>query len=88
MAGAQQDDGTEQITLRLREEFLEQIDEEWQRRGFNSRSEYIRYVLRDALEVSTFDRDELLALALGERELREGETMSAEEARERFGSDE
>lgn len=61
----------EQITLRLTESFLEEIDETWRGRGYNSRSEYIRHVLHDAVENPVFDRDELRALALTERELHE-----------------
>ena len=62
---------TEQINVRVTKSFLEEIDEVWQGRGYNSRSEFIRHVLHDAVENPTFDRDELLALALTERELRE-----------------
>ena len=67
-------ESTEQINIRVTESFLEKIDETWQGRGYNSRSEYNRHVLHDAVENPTFDRDELLALALTERELREGES--------------
>jgi metal-responsive CopG/Arc/MetJ family transcriptional regulator len=62
---------TEQINVRVTKSFLKDIDEVWQGRGYNSRSEFIRHVLHDAVENPTFDRDELLALALTERELRE-----------------
>ena len=72
-------ESTEQINIRVTESFLEKIDETWQGRGYNSRSEYIRHVLHDAVENPTFDRDELLALALTERELREGETETEDE---------
>lgn len=54
--------------------------------GFNSRSEFIRYTLHDAVEYPTFDRDELLALLQAEEDIREGRTMSAEEARDRFAT--
>jgi len=64
-------ESTEQINIRVTESFLEKIDETWQGRGYNSRSEYIRHVLHDAVENPTFDRDELLALALTEREVRQ-----------------
>jgi metal-responsive CopG/Arc/MetJ family transcriptional regulator len=70
MASASERD-TEQINVRVTESFLEEIDDVWQGRGYNSRSEFIRHVLHDAVENPTFDRDELLALALTERELRE-----------------
>jgi len=85
------DDGEDDIAtvnFKLTESFLEQIDETWQGRGFNSRSEFIRYTLRDAVEFPTFDRDELVALLEAEEDIREGRTTSAEEARERFGTDE
>nr|WP_246282713.1 hypothetical protein [Natronomonas halophila] len=43
--------------------------------------------LRDAIEFPTFDRDELVALLEAEEDIRQGRIMSAEEARERFGTD-
>ena len=61
----------EQVNVRVTASFLDEIDEVWQGRGYNSRSEFIRHVLHDAVENPTFDRNELLALALTERELRE-----------------
>jgi Arc/MetJ-type ribon-helix-helix transcriptional regulator len=74
------------VNFKLTESFLEEIDDTWQGRGFNSRSEFIRYTLRDAVEFPTFDRDELVALLESEADIREGRTMSAEEAREEFGT--
>ncbi|WP_415380568.1 ribbon-helix-helix domain-containing protein [Halosimplex sp. TS25] len=83
-------DGDDIVTVnfKLTESFLEEIDDTWQGRGFNSRSEFIRYTLRDAVEFPTFDRDELVALLEAEEDVREGRTMSADEARDRFGTDE
>lgn len=83
------DDGDEIVTVNFKvtQSFLDTIDDTWQGRGFNSRSEYIRYVLHDATERPTFDRDEFVALLRAEADVREGRTMGAEEARERFGSD-
>ncbi len=78
---------TVKINLRLTQTLLDRVDNEWQGRGFNSRSEYIRYVLQDAVEHSTFDRDELLAIALGERDIQTGETHSREEILAEFGLD-
>jgi Arc/MetJ-type ribon-helix-helix transcriptional regulator len=83
------DDDTDDIAtvnFKITESFLAEIDETWQGRGFNSRSEFIRYTLRDAVEFPTFDRDELVALLEAEEDIREGRTTSAEEARERFGT--
>ena len=85
-----EDDGDDEIVtvnFKAAQSFLNEIDDTWQGRGFNSRSEFIRYTLRDAIEFPTLDRDELVALLEAEEDVREGQTMSAEEARERFGSD-
>jgi len=84
------DDGEDEIVtvnFKTTESFLDDIDDTWQGRGFNSRSEFIRYTLRDAIEFPTFDRDELIALLDAETDRREGATMSAEAARQRFGTD-
>lgn len=89
MAGAITNDGTDDITtvnFKVTESFLEAIDDTWQGRGFNSRSEFIRYALRDAVEHPTFDRDELVALLEAEEDVRAGRTTTAEEARDRFGT--
>jgi Arc/MetJ-type ribon-helix-helix transcriptional regulator len=92
MSGATTEgDGEDEIVtvnFKLTESFLEEIDDTWQGRGFNSRSEFIRYTLRDAVEFPTFDRDELVALLAAEEDVRDGRTMSADEARERFGTSE
>ena len=92
MSGATTDTNDENeivtVNFKVTESFLDEIDETWQGRGFNSRSEFIRYTLRDAMEFPTFDRDELVALLEAEEDIREGRTTSAEEARERFGTDE
>jgi Arc/MetJ-type ribon-helix-helix transcriptional regulator len=88
MAGATTDgDGEDEIVtvnFKVTESFLEEIDATWQGRGFNSRSEFIRYTLRDAVEFPTFTRDELVALLDAEEDIREGRTIDAEQARERF----
>ena len=75
------------MNFKVTQSFLDEIDGTWQGRGFNSRSEFIRYTLRDAIEFPTFDRDELVALLEAEEDIRQGRTMSAKEARERFGTD-
>lgn len=74
------------VNFKVTGSFLDEIDDTWQGRGFNSRSEFIRYTLRDAIEFPTFDRDELVRLLEAEEDIREGKTMSADEARERFGT--
>lgn len=77
----------EQINVKVTESFLAEIDDTWQGRGFNSRSDYIRYVLRDAIQNPTFDRDELVALLRGERAIQEGRTYSREEVLDEFDID-
>jgi Arc/MetJ-type ribon-helix-helix transcriptional regulator len=81
------DDEVVTVNFKVTQSFLDEIDDTWQGRGFNSRSEFIRYAVRDATEFPTFDRDELVALLQAEGDVREGRTMNAEEARERFGTD-
>jgi Arc/MetJ-type ribon-helix-helix transcriptional regulator len=85
--GSNGDDEVVTVNFKLTQSFLDEIDNTWQGRGFNSRSEFIRYTLRDATEFPTFDRDELVALLRAEADIREGRTTSAEEAREEFGTD-
>ncbi|AQL43279.1 CopG family transcriptional regulator [Halorientalis sp. IM1011] len=81
-----EDDEIATVNFKATESLLAQIDDTWQGRGFNSRSEFIRDTLRDAVEFPTFDRDELIALLGAEEELRDEATMSAEKAREQFGT--
>lgn len=68
-------DGPEkvQINVRVSETFLEDIDTTWKDEGFNSRSEFIRYVLRDAVKHPTFSREGWQQIAAGEHELRTGD---------------
>ena len=89
MSEAATDDGDEVVTVNFKttQSFLDTIDETWQGRGFNSRSEFIRYTLRDAAENPTFDRDELIALLQAEVDIDKGQTIDAETAREQFGTD-
>ncbi|MFB6175960.1 MAG: ribbon-helix-helix domain-containing protein, partial [Halobaculum sp.] len=48
--GDDSDDEIVTVNFKTTQSFLDQIDETWQGRGFNSRSEFIRYTLRDAIE--------------------------------------
>lgn len=53
------DDDQEAITVTFRttRSFLDDVDETWSERGFKNRSEFIRYILREAVETRTDDRD-------------------------------
>ena len=79
------DGNDEKVNLRLPEAFLADMDERWQEQGYNSRSEFMREALRDAVYGTRLSKRALEDLLESERQFEEGETVSAEEARERFG---
>ncbi|WP_302082137.1 ribbon-helix-helix domain-containing protein [Salinibaculum rarum] len=82
------DDRMEKINVRVPSELLREIDEEYSRRGYASRSEAIRDALRDWVEPSAELSEEILADLERSRKQRErGETVSADEARKRLGLD-
>ena len=86
-----EDDGPEmvQINLRLSEAFLEDIDATWREQGFSSRSEFLRYVARDAVKHPDFSRAGWKQVAANEHELRTGdaEFVSREEVLAMVGKD-
>lgn len=69
---------------------MRRTSQEWRNQGFPNRSEYMRHVLHDAVTTPEFDRDELFAIALGERELRRDSAaaLTREEALEMANKDE
>ncbi|CCQ34313.1 transcriptional regulator CopG family protein [Halorhabdus tiamatea SARL4B] len=76
----------DRINLRISRSFLDVVDESWRERGFNSRSEFIRYALRDAVnnpEGAGFWKD----LAISEADLTDGDVISSEEMRATYGHD-
>ncbi|GGN18640.1 ribbon-helix-helix domain-containing protein [Halarchaeum nitratireducens] len=82
------DDRMEKINVRVPESLLAEIDEEWQRRGYASKSEAIRDALRDWVNPPADLSEETLDDLEESREQRErGETVSGEDARERLGLD-
>ena len=87
MSGAgTEEDGPEidKIDFRISRSFLDVVDEAWVERGFNSRSEFIRYALRDAVnhpDGAGFWKD----LAISEQQAAEGRTTSSAELKERYG---
>lgn len=80
-------DNNEKVNLRLPRDFLADLDERWQEEGYDSRSEFMREALRDAVYGTRLSRRALEDLAESERQFSEGNTVRAEEARERFGTD-
>lgn len=82
------DDRMQKINVRVPEALVERIDEEWERRGYSSRSEAIRDALRDWVDPNVTISEEFLDDLEESREQAErGETVSAEEARERLDLD-
>lgn len=87
--GGRDADRMEKIDVRVPAAVLEEIDQEYSKRGYSSRSAAIRDALRDWLNPSVALSDEILEELAVSREQRErGETVSAAEARERLGLDE
>ncbi len=80
---------TVQINLRLTRAFLEDIDTTWEEQGFNSRSEFLRYVARDAVKHPEFSREGWKQVAASEHDLRSGEAelVSRDEVRAMMGRD-
>ena len=76
----------EKINVRVPESLLNRIDEEWERRGYSSKSEAIRDALRDWLNPPAQLSDETLdELEESREQAGRGETVSADEARDRLG---
>jgi len=76
----------DRINLRISSTFLDVVDETWRERGFNSRSEFIRYALREAVnhpEGAGFWKD----LAISETQFDEGDSIPSEEVRDKYGLD-
>ena len=76
----------EKINVRVPESLLERIDEEWERRGYSSKSEAIRDALCDWLNPPARLSEETLDdLETSREQADRGETVTMEEARERLG---
>jgi Arc/MetJ-type ribon-helix-helix transcriptional regulator len=82
------DGNDEKVNLRLPEEFLADMDEQWQNEGYSSRSEFMREALRDAVYGTRLSKRAIADLLESQRQFEEEETVSAEAARELFGTDE
>ncbi len=76
------------VNIRMTETFLEDVDGTWAEYGFNSRSEFIRAVLRDALKHPEFNRADLKAMLTSEAEIREGRTHKSDDVKAEYGLDE
>jgi len=82
------DERMEKINVRVPKSLLTRIDEDWERRGYSSKSEAIRDALRDWVNPpATLSEGTLEDLEESREQAEKGETVTAEEARERLGLD-
>ena len=87
--GGNEDPNMTTITLKIPEAFLDDLDATWRAEDFPSRSEFIRWALRDAVKHPTFSRKGWKDIAASEHQLRtgEGQTYSSDEIRARLNED-
>lgn len=69
------------VNIRIAESFLADVDATWKEHGYNSRSEFIRDVLRDAVKHPDFNRADWMAIAAGEVEVAAGKTHTSDEVK-------
>ncbi len=71
------------INIRLIESFLEDVDATWQEEGYNSRSEFVRNALRDAVKHPGLTRESWKEIAAVEyaRRTDDSEVFSRDEIR-------
>lgn len=75
------------VNIRMVESFLDDVDATWQEHGYNSRSEFIRDVLRDAVKHPEFNRADLKAIAASEVDIQEGRVHSSDAVKAAYGLD-
>ena len=87
-ADANDDPNMTTITLKIPQAFLDDLDATWRAENFPSRSEFIRWALRDAVEYPEFSRRGWRDIAISEHELAtgEGRTFSSDEIRARLNN--
>jgi metal-responsive CopG/Arc/MetJ family transcriptional regulator len=73
------------VNIRMTETFLADVDGTWQEEGYNSRSEFIRDVLRDAIKHPDFNRADLKAMLASEVDIQEGRTQTSDEVKTDHG---
>lgn len=77
------------ITLKVPQAFLDDLDATWQSEHFPSRSEFIRWALRDAVMHPAFSRKGWKDIAISEHQLAtgEGQTYTSDDIRARLTTD-
>lgn len=81
---AKADTNTENINIRLTSQLLNDLDDTWQDRGYNSRSEFIRQAIRDSVHKTELSPATLEALLESSQQARRGEFVSSDDIREEF----
>jgi metal-responsive CopG/Arc/MetJ family transcriptional regulator len=74
------------VNIRMTESFLADVDATWKDLGYNSRSEFVRDVLRDAVKHPEFDRADLKAVAASEVDIQQGRTRDSDAIKAEYGS--
>ena len=74
------------VNIRMTETFLADVDATWKDLGYNSRSEFVRDVLRDAVKHPEFDRADLKAVAASEVDIQQGRTRDSDTIKAEYGS--
>lgn len=75
---------TEKINLRVNTNLLADVDETWQEQGYNSRSEFIRQALRDAVHGTELSAAALQRLLVSAEQASDDEFVDSDEIREEF----
>ena len=85
-AGANDDPEMTTVTLKVPQAFLDDLDATWRAEDFPSRSEFMRWALRDAVKHPSFSRRGWKDIATSEHQRRTGggETYSSDEIRARL----
>lgn len=82
------DDRMKKINVRVPETLLEQIDEEWERRGYSSKSEAIRDALRDWVNPpETLSEETLDTIEESEAQAERGESRSLDDVADEYDVD-
>ncbi|WP_324761183.1 ribbon-helix-helix domain-containing protein [Haloarcula montana] len=85
---SRENEGSTKIDVRVPQQLVEQIDAEYKRRGYTSRSEAIRDALRAWVDPPVRLSEEVLDDLQTSREQREnGETHSLDEVADKYGVD-
>lgn len=88
MDGPSDEDGMTKVDVQVPAHLIETIDQEYERRGYTSRSEAIRDALCAWIDPPVRRSDEILDnLATGRKQVERGETQSLDKVADKYGVD-